>query len=276
MTECQFDYCDDKLQELGRTRFEEIDFDDLWYYYLDLAYVELQPELFAYLFPVCLMDWHHTLLAGEPCSHGDSEFHYGVHHGQVFQKMLTDEQRRDVFAVFRDSFHYRLDQQRGLPLKITKENSLGWLWRFNSLGKVLPDISPIWLPWWRLETPGCAVAAMIYCAALVYECGEANPVFELPQVALERGFLIPLWDDDSYISHVGWQIDNVGFVRSQLTVDFVFASVERALNVLTEQAEYSAVLKLQADMPSHRDVIQSRVTELPDLLTKPDAMEWTV
>jgi hypothetical protein len=275
VTERQFDYEDEKLQELGRTAFQDINFDDLWYYHHDLAYVELQQELFEYLFPVCLMDWHRSLLAGEACSHGDSEFHYGIHHGQVLHKMLTEEQRRDVFAVFRDSFLYRLDQQRGLPLRITDENSFGWLWRFNSLGKVLPDISPIWLPWWKMETPGRAVAAMIYCAALVYESGEANPVFELPPVALQQGFLLPLWDDDSYIRHQGWPNQNVEFIRQQLTIDFVFEAVERALGALEGEAECSVVLKLQADMPARRDVIESRVAELPDLLSNPGAMGWS-
>jgi len=52
----QFDGFDEELQRLARTPYDEIDFSDLWYYHHDLAYVDLQPDLFAYLFPVCLMD----------------------------------------------------------------------------------------------------------------------------------------------------------------------------------------------------------------------------
>lgn len=89
--EQQFDYIDDELKELAQTPYEQIDFGDLWYYHHDLAYVELQPEVFSYLFPVCLMDWHLTLMANEGCSHGDSEFHYGLVRGDVLQKMLTPE-----------------------------------------------------------------------------------------------------------------------------------------------------------------------------------------
>lgn len=76
VTERQFDGNDEKLKELGRTGHADVNPGDLWYYHHDLAYVDLQPELFAHLFPVCLMDWHRTLLADESCSHGDSEFHY--------------------------------------------------------------------------------------------------------------------------------------------------------------------------------------------------------
>ena len=75
ITQRQFDGFDDVLQRLARTPLEEIDLADLWYYHHDLAYVPLQRELFAYLFPLCLWDWHITLMANQACSHGDSEFH---------------------------------------------------------------------------------------------------------------------------------------------------------------------------------------------------------
>ena len=56
VTESQFDGFDDALRRLATTPYDEIDFSDLWYYHHDLTYMELQPDLFAYLFPVCLMD----------------------------------------------------------------------------------------------------------------------------------------------------------------------------------------------------------------------------
>ncbi|MCA9172516.1 MAG: hypothetical protein KDB23_32850, partial [Planctomycetales bacterium] len=111
--ERQFDYFDAELQQLGRTPYDQIEFGDLWYYHHDLAYVELQPELFAHLFPVCLMDWHCSLIANQTCAHGDSEFHKGVRQGDVFDEMLTTAQRMQVESVFRDSMLYRLDQERG-------------------------------------------------------------------------------------------------------------------------------------------------------------------
>ena len=109
VTERQFDYFTDELQRLARTPHERMDFGDLWYYHHDLAYVELQPNLFDYLFPACLMDWHESLMRNHPASHGDSEFHYGVHQGEVFEKMMTAERRDLVHEFFRDSFLERLD-----------------------------------------------------------------------------------------------------------------------------------------------------------------------
>jgi hypothetical protein len=102
--ERQFDCHDDVLHRLARTPYSEIDFGDLWYYHHNLAHVELQPDLFRFLFPVCLMDWHHSLAQNNACSHGGSEFHYGVHRGRVLETMVTPAQRFAIYEFIRDSF----------------------------------------------------------------------------------------------------------------------------------------------------------------------------
>jgi hypothetical protein len=132
--ERQFDYNDDDLKRIAATPYREIDRNDLWYYFHDLSYVDLQPDLFDYLFPVCLIDWHDTLMCNQSCSKGDSEFHYGIRQGKIFEKMLTAHQREAVFEFFRDSFLQRIDAE---PMSIRPDLSthpFRWICRFNSLG----------------------------------------------------------------------------------------------------------------------------------------------
>jgi len=183
--EQQFDDINRVLRRLARTPYDEIDFSDLSDYYHDLAYVELQPDLFEYLFPVCLMDWHDTLMKNEECSHGEPDFHYGVHCGKVFEKMLSPQQQHEVVEFLRDSFLERLDNKRGFLCEGRNAPALGWISRFNSFGLILPRIDALWDSWWTLETPGRAVAALEYCSGLMYlEWG--NPLFE-PWTRERRG-----------------------------------------------------------------------------------------
>src|SRR4051794_22635962 len=86
--ESQFDGFDDDLRRVAQTPWDQIQDGDLWYYLHDLAYMELQPDLFAYLFPVCLNFWYQTLLRSTAAAVGDAEFHYALHHGQVLEKMV--------------------------------------------------------------------------------------------------------------------------------------------------------------------------------------------
>lgn len=62
--EAEFDYADAELQALAATDWRQItDWHLSVYYVLNLVYHEpMQPELFRYLFPLCLACWRETLL----------------------------------------------------------------------------------------------------------------------------------------------------------------------------------------------------------------------
>lgn len=274
VTERQFDYDDEKLQQLGRTPFDRIDFDDLWYYHHDLAYVDLQPELFAYLFPVCLMDWHRTLLANEACSHGDSEFHRGIIHGDVLTKMLTEKQRSQVNEVFRDSMLYRLDQERGFQYDGMQTPAYGWMARLNSLGLFSETLPSLWRAWWALETAGRAVCVLQYCSGLMYFEGE-NPIFEM--WTEDRGGGGPyLSGSDSLIYNRGWSADNVRFLKEYLTTERVVNTVREAAKRLEGEPEAEQAVRIAADLDDRRDLIDSRMSELPDHLASENGKDWLV
>jgi hypothetical protein len=274
--ERQFDNFDEELQRLAIMHWEKINFTDLWYYHHDLAYVDLQPEVFLYLFPVCLMDWHETLQQNTSCSHGDSEFHYGVHHGKVLDKMLTPQQRAGVIDFFRDSFLSRLDRERGFTYRGSKTPAYGWMHRFNSLGIILPGIDVIWNSWWSCDTPGRAVAILEYCSGLMYYEGE-NPLF--PAWTPELGGGGPhLWENDSHIYDAGWLEENAEFLRETLTTSFVTEMVQSAVETLKDEPEGGLAKQMQSDLTGRTDIVECRVKELPSLLSSKriKVQGWTV
>lgn len=272
--ERQFDYFDDELKKLARTPYENIDFGDLWYYHHDLAYVDLQPEVFAYLFPVCLMDWHLTLKSNAPCSHGDSEFHYGLWHGKVLEKMTTPDQRKQIGEFFCDSLLERLDDERGLSVRGSAGTAYEWMFRFNSLGIVMPVIPNVWETWWSFDTVGRAVAALQYLSGLMYFDGE-NPVFEA--WTREDGGGGPyLWDNDSDIFSAGWLPENADFLARILTVEFVESKLRQAVRRLEGQPEHAKATQLANDLPDRVELVKSRAAELPNLLRNSDPTGWSV
>lgn len=268
--ERQFDYLDNELRRLAGTPFEEINFSDLWYYHHDLAYVELQPELFAYLFPVCLMDWHVTLMNNEACSHGDAEFHYGVRRGDVFQKMMTIDQRAAVVTFFRDSFLERLGIERRFASTRNRAATYSWIYRFNSLGLVIPNIEVVWNAWWQLDSPEQAVAALQYCSGLMFFEGE-NSVF-----GIWDGIVPEIWLNDSFIYDAGWLDENIAFLSKTLTPGFVNEKVVSAVARLSGGPEWEHARQLEERLPDCQELIQVRLNELPRLLRNPNSQGWTV
>lgn len=224
--ESQFDYCDEELRRIARKPYREIERADLWYYFHDLAYVDLQPDLFAYLFPVCLMDWHATLHDNESCARGDSEFHYGLRQGNVLAKMLTAEQRQHVVEFFRDSFLERLDAE---PIAIAPSINKfvnSWIYRFNSLAYVIERLDVLWEPWWAATTRGRAVAVLKYASGFACSLDE-NPVIAFGTDTPRRDGPY-LYENDSYIYDASWPEPNLRFLREVLTYDYLVARVEAA------------------------------------------------
>jgi hypothetical protein len=274
--ERQFDYNDDELRQLARTPYDRIEASQLWYYFHDLSHVELQPELFAYLFPVCLMNWHCSLLADKPCAYGDAEFHKALRHGGVLDKMLTDKQRLEVFDIFRDSFLYRLDLESALPVSVNKEHFLAWLLRFNSLGMSVPIIETILPLWWGMVTRGRAISALIYCSGFVYESVEDNPALAFSTQLPKNVGPLPIWENDSLILHCGWLPSNVSFLQHFLSFNVLIASLENVRCLLSDSTERRIVNQVCTDLLARREFVESRVLELPRILTEPDTMEWSV
>jgi hypothetical protein len=267
--ERQFDYFDEELRWLCTTPWAQIDLSDLWYYCHDLAFVELQPEVFRYLFPVCLVAWHDSLMENLPCAFGDAEFHFAVHRGHIFDKMLTPEQRSSIFDYFKDCFLLRLDQERGFMYGASQTPAYGWMCRFNSMGIVMPRIDMLWQAWWTLDTPGRAVAAVEYISGLMYPSGH-NPLF--PAWTQEHGGGDPpLIGHDSLIVDTGWMAENTAFLREVLTVDFLRDALRRAGQVLRPEPEHEMTMQIGLDFDNHLGLVQARVYELPDLLTRFDS-----
>lgn len=275
VTQRQFDGFDDKLKVLGRTCHDDIDFGDLWFYHHDLAYQTLQPELFAHLFPVCLMDWHLTLLANQTCSHGDSEFHYGIVHGNVMQAMLTDKQRVQVEQVFRDSMLYRIDQERGLVYDGIRTPTYNrWMGRLNSLAIFSEALPEIWGSWWSLETAGRAVCMMQYCSGLMYMDGE-NPIFG--EWAPKTGGGGPyLGSHDSLIYDRGWSEQNLTFIRDFLTPERVTDGIRTAAEKLRLEPEAKIAAQIAGDLDERQELIKSRIEWLPELLATEDFEGWPI
>lgn len=272
--EQQFDDFDKELRKLAVMPYHKIDFSDLWYYYHDLAYVELQPELFNYLFPACLMDWHETLMSNQACSHGDSEFHFGLVNGDVLNKMLTDRQRTEVAKFFRDSFLKRLDVENELWMSGMEASAYGWLERFNSLGIIMPVISDVWDAWWRLESTGRAISAVQYLSGVMYFDGE-NPIFDTWTPELGGGGPY-LWTNDSFVYSKGWLPENVDFLAGVLNFAFVASHLQQATTKLAGHAAHAIAEKILSDLPNRRELVESRTAELPKLLHDQKAESWSM
>lgn len=128
--ETEFDYADAELKALAAKEWQQISEWDLSaYYVLNLVYNEpMQIELFRYLFPLCLAQWHETVLAGGYGDHFEESLMKALCRPYLWQEMMNASQRQQVRQFLLDTALQRMDNERGF------NNVLCWLAVFNTLG----------------------------------------------------------------------------------------------------------------------------------------------
>ena len=96
--ETEFDYADAELKALAAKEWQQISVWDLSaYYVLNLVYNEpMQIELFRYLFPLCLAQWHETVLAGGYGDHFEESLMKALCRPYLWQEMMNASQRQQV------------------------------------------------------------------------------------------------------------------------------------------------------------------------------------
>jgi hypothetical protein len=130
---------------------------------------------------------------------------------------------------------------------------------------MFPVIESLWQAWWRIETRGQAIALLQYTCSLIYD-DAGNPLFK-PWMPETGGGPPSLWETAGHIYDQGWLPENVEFLRSTLTADYVEDGVRRAVEKLRGDAPRDLLDRLVEDLPDQRPVLEWRVFALPEILS---------
>ena len=270
------------LRRLVRLRRENLaDRHDLWCYAHDVLYTEIQSDLLRYLLPFCLDAWRHDLRDLDYEYDGFVEYFYPMlAHRRIFEEHLTAKQADAVSAFLRQSILEEMDTRRGLAFSTNRvrPSPHSMIGALTTYGVLRPDIERLWTAWWSVDSPGRAVTALQYVSCLIY--ADENPVFA-PWTCRGCGGAPCLWDFVGALYSHRWLEPNVEFLRRTLTVPAIVDVVERAMQRLTGEAEYSVAQRIRTDLPLQMVRLESRCLELPQRLAIPRDLDilpfdWTL
>jgi hypothetical protein len=261
-----FDYDPAHYGRLCDLRGRQPDRQDLIDYALDLTYMELQPDLLRYLIPVLLDAWRRDLFEAEAAGLGAFvEYFWPALQGGQALPTLSDEQRASVVLFMRDTILDRMDTEDRLAFSGMGASAYQWVRALGSFGIVFPDMQALWTEWWQMKTSGQAVAAFQYASALMYEDKE-NPIFT-PWTPDKGGGAPALWEPEGFLYDVGWQEQNLQFLRRTLSVEYIEQGLQRAQRVIENPAAKLIASKVLVDLQLDSTRLSLRIEELPTLLT---------
>ncbi|HEY0866776.1 MAG TPA: hypothetical protein VGE01_05340 [Fimbriimonas sp.] len=272
VTEQQFDGFDNDLAATARKAWHEIDQEDYWHYLLDLAYVDLQPDLFDYLFPAFLIKWWEGLVShyGGPAS--ETDIYYAIDHGQVFEKMMDAGRREEIFAWMMDGYLDAVDSWSGCMNVVYESegpnNLHGLLWSFNALGQSVPILPQIWERLTQVETPGRAQWWLVLATGLAYLPNEAPAI--PPWNRGTGGGGVYLTESEASIFDHGYLPSNLEFIRSHLTLEVVERMLEASVHILSNSSEVEWARTVLDRFREEREFVQARHRRFLMLLGEPD------
>lgn len=251
--EPEFDYSNNELKALAMQDWRCISAHQLrCYYYLNLVYHEpLQPELFRYLFPLCLATWSEELLVENSCDDKE-DFFRALKRPYLWDQMMDSTQRESVSAFFVESVLQSIDNE----CRFSPHSA--WLSAFNELAGSLPIIGKIWQTWWSASTPGRAIAILKYASGFIWE-GKDNPIW--------RGQGPDFFQE-------AWLEENLTFLRAILTPQTVIAGVVAAAERLKGQDEGMLAEHIARTAMEHHDIIAIRIDDLFAELSRPEPGCW--
>lgn len=245
--EAEFDYADVELRAMAATEWQHITGRQLsGYYVLNLVYHEpMQPQLFRYLFPLCLAEWHETILTRGYGDHFEASFLQALRRPYLWRVMMDASQRQQVRMFLIDTILTRMDNERDFDPAMT------WLITLNDLGGTGPLIRGIWFRWWALDSPGKAVCALQYAALLIYPL-EDNPLWPEKWRPLKH----PLGDSEA------WLAENLAFLREVLMPERLLAGVHAAVEKLRGEQEEDIATRIAQDALDARDIIEIQIEDV--------------
>lgn len=231
VTQLQFDGAQDALERAAAKPWHEIDQSDYWHYLLDLCYVDVQQDLFDYLFPAFLIRWWEGQLSRFGGPESECDIYRAIDQGQVLTQMMSESKRQEVLEWIADAYIEGVDawsNHLSVAYNCQGPNDLhGPLWSFNALGQSVPVIKEILSRLLDLATIGRAQWWLVFATGLLWNENKCSA--------------IPQWTPDGggggvYITGSATSIFNHGFLRENLEAFESCVNYSKLTTVLEQSA----------------------------------------
>ena len=239
---------------------------DLYDYALDMTYMKLQPELLRHLTPILLAAWRKDLFERNLAGYRGfvEQFWTALLNGKILHNIYSEGERHAFITYIRNSILDRMDGGNLLHFSGMGASPYRWIHTLAAYGIVFADVEILWTEWWQIKTPGHAIAAFQYASVLMYEEAK-NPVFHA--WTQDKGGGPPeLWECGTMMFDVGWKKENLDFLKSILSADYLEQKLRLALDQIQDKAALKIASQIVDDFAGQRARLELRIEELPTLL----------
>ncbi len=242
---------------------------DLIDYVNDYEYMpNTQVDLLRFLLPRLLKAWGEELLDLAPDYGGYAEHCLAAFAKKSLRPAYLDENEFKATADYVASLiRERKLQERSLRHRGTHASPYKWFYALGSFTVVFPYLKLLWETWWQLNNEAYALCAVQYLSCLLYGDND-NPVFA-PWTKTEGGGPPSLWEVDGHIFEKATCAENIEFLRSTLTTQYVREKLDLAFDVVTQQDNRNVIQMILGDFNDRLPLLEAKLKALPFVLAQP-------
>jgi len=207
----------------------------LYQYVHDVCWLDdesIQPELLEVVLPKCLEMWRKDIVRMDLEHGGTVEmFWTAMARHQGFKKLLSIKQFEAVGSFISDGILDSIDLERSLSFEgMVGRTPYHWFHALGSFATVFSTLAELWEEWWSSKSSGHARGVLQYASCLMYPEYQ-NPIFA-PWTHDRGGGPPGLWETEGHIYDRPWREENIAFLRSTLTPEYIRGSMQSAADML--------------------------------------------
>lgn len=275
ITQEPFDYDASHYLRLCRPDAKPSPF-DLYSYADDLKYQEIQKDLFLFIMPICLSAWQEDLMVSHESNYAGfvEQFSAALAKHAGFRDFLTPPQYFAVSSFMLNAILDKIDQERDLSFSGMRASPYSWIYTIGSFGTAFPSVRDLWEEWWNCPTIGRACGVLQYASTLMYS-DDRNPIFS-PWTPDAGGGPPTLWETDGHIFDQSWLPENVEFLHSTFSPDYVRDAISAATVTLRGVTDSSVPELILSDFDNAVTFVELRIEELIQYLSRPlgEVRQW--
>ncbi len=272
VTQRQFDYADEHLIRTASKQWHEIDQSDYWHYLMDLSYVDLQQDLFDYLFPAFLIRWWEGQLNRFGGPESESNIYRAIDHGDLLAEMMDESRRKQVLAWIADAYMEGVDAwSNKLSVDYTSRgpNDLhGPLSSFNALGQTVPVMQAIIERLANITTIGRAQWWLVFATGIIWNENECPAI---PKWTPENGGggIYITGSATSTFNH-GFLTENLNALEGFLDYETLTRLVERSFELIPSYPHGDWARMTREECLLQEESVTARLASLIRLLGLPN------
>lgn len=268
----QFDGADRHLVQTSKKAWHEIDRSDYWHYLMDLCYVDLQQDLFDYLFPAFLIRWWEGQLARTGGPSSECDFYRAVERGNIFEKMMGESRRRQIFDWMVDAYIEGVDQWSGSLSGIYNpngpDNLHGPLSSFHAICQSVPIASPIMKRLRDISTEGRAQWWLVLATGIAWN--ENDCPYTPKWDPFKGGGGVYILQSAASIFDHGYLIENFDSVKENVTLPILLEATLKCTEILPRSEDRDWAADAHTLLFNHPEVYEKRLSTFLYYLGEPD------